>query len=342
MVNNVTEIKDKFSVVVPVLNAKEHLRVCLGSILIAMHRYANAELIVLDNGSDDGSYEILLKEYSQRANIQQIHGVSVSELRNRGAALAEGEFLAFVDSDCLIVPDYFEHALHILRTYADAAGSQPVLEDDSRNWIERTWHSVHMTYRDEFVKSISAGNLVIKRQVFLAIGGFDKTMISCEDDDLGLRLNKLGFKVYQARALRSVHAGADENLREFFFKSAWRSMGMFRMLKHGWINKPVLVTFVHLALCIVAVANLASHGSVLTRLLVCAVLVNLAPAVTVLYRMLRAKRSLDAPFKLAVLYHIFFIARAYAMGKMIISLGASPERKIALSERLHNSAKTPQ
>ncbi len=58
------EIKNKFSVVVPVLNSKDHLRGCLDSIQAAMERYGNAELIVLDNGSDDGSYEILCEEYA--------------------------------------------------------------------------------------------------------------------------------------------------------------------------------------------------------------------------------------------------------------------------------------
>jgi len=56
------EIRDKFSVVVPVLNAKDFLHRSLDSILAAMDRYGNAELVVLDNGSTDGSYEILLQE----------------------------------------------------------------------------------------------------------------------------------------------------------------------------------------------------------------------------------------------------------------------------------------
>src|ERR1700693_5984465 len=109
------EVKDKFSVVVPVLNSKNHLRPCLDSILAAMERYRNTELIVLDNGSDDGSYEILLNEYGTRARIQQVCGVPVGALRNRGAALAEAEFVVFIDSDCVVVPYYFEQALSVVQ-----------------------------------------------------------------------------------------------------------------------------------------------------------------------------------------------------------------------------------
>ena len=65
------EITDKFSVVVPMLNSKEHIRGCLNSILAAMERYGNAELIVLDNGSTDGSYEILCNEYAGPARMNR-------------------------------------------------------------------------------------------------------------------------------------------------------------------------------------------------------------------------------------------------------------------------------
>jgi glycosyltransferase involved in cell wall biosynthesis len=337
------EIKSKFSVVVPVLNSKNYLRASLDSILIAMEQYGNAELIVLDNGSDDGSYEILRKEYDRRARIQQVCGISVSALRNRGAILAEGEFIAFIDSDCRVIPDYFNQAFEILRNRADATGCQPALEDTSPHWIERTWHAIQMPDGEQFARSISAGNLVIKRQAFFAVDGFDEEMISCEDDDLGMRLNKAGFKLYQTSAVRAVHAGADQSLRVFFFKSAWRSMGMFRMLKHGWMSKPLFITFAHLLLCIAAIANLSAYReSWLTRAAVFVIFINFAPLLTILYRRIQTRRALFAPLKLMLLYHIFFVARFYSTWKMIVSFGDSPERKIAMSARLHNSAKTSE
>ena len=188
-----TNTKNRFSVVVPVLNAKKHLRACLDSILRAIERYPNAELIVLDNGSVDGSYEILLREYGDRARIQQIRGLPVGALRNRGAALAEGEFVVFIDSDCTVIPDYFEQALAVLqRTNADATGSEYGL-DDSCHWIERTWYLIHTPSSDGLVKFITSGNLVIRRTAFLAVCGFDENMISCEDMDLGARLNAAEF-----------------------------------------------------------------------------------------------------------------------------------------------------
>jgi GT2 family glycosyltransferase len=334
-------IKDKFSVVVPVLNSKSHLRGCLNSILAAMERHGNAELIVLDNGSDDGSYEILCQEYSGRARVEQIRGVTVSTLRNRGAELAGGEYIAFIDSDCLIGPDYFEQALPVLRTLADATGCEYALDDDS-NWIQKTWNALHVPGVDGIVNYIVSGNLVIKRQAFFAVGGFDESMVSCEDNDLGLRLNRAGFKVYQAHAIRALHPGGEQTLGVFFRKTAWRSMGMFRMMKHSWMNKPLMITFIHLACCLAAVANLfGSYASLPIRIGISLLLVNLAPAFTVLFYALRVKR-LYAPLQSMLLYHLWFLARFYAIAMMVASLGSSAERKIAIGARLHSPAQNPE
>lgn len=335
------EIKNKFSVVVPVLNSKRYLRGCLDSILAAIERYGNAELIVLDNGSDDGSYEILRSEYAGRASIQQIRGITVSALRNRGAEQTTGEFIAFIDSDCLIGPDYFQQALHVLRSLADATGSEYAV-DESCNWIQKTWDALHVPADDGFVRYIVSGNLVIKRRAFFSVGGFDEAMISCEDNDLGLRLNKAGFKVYQAHAVRALHPGGEQTVRAFFRKNAWRSMGMFRMMKNSWISKPVFITFAHLFCCMAAIATvLGPRPWLLIRVAVSVVLVNLAPAFTVLFYATRVKR-LYAPLRAVFLYHLWFLARFYAMGQIMVSLGVSPERKIAIGARLHSSAETQE
>src|SRR5579885_1084525 len=129
-----------FSVIVPVLNSRGYLHTCLNSILQAANQFGNAkvELIVVDNGSTDGSYELLLNEYASHATVQQFRDITVGALRNRGVALSSGEFLSFIDSDCEIHPDYFERAEQILRTSADATGCQVDIPDQP-HWIEKTW-----------------------------------------------------------------------------------------------------------------------------------------------------------------------------------------------------------
>jgi glycosyltransferase involved in cell wall biosynthesis len=319
------EIEGRFSVIVPVFNSKEHLHLCLNSILTAMDRYRNAEVIVLDNGSDDGSYEILLDEYSRRARVEQLRGVTVAALRNRGAALAKGEFLSFLDSDCIMDPGYFEQAFNILLTCADATGSKHELPP-SPNWIEKTWYEIHARPRDGLVNYINSGNFAIKRRVFLAVGGFDETMIGTEDAELCLRLNRGGFRIYEAHAARAVHLGGDTSLRIFFRKTAWRSLGAFGLLKSTWMTMPLLTTFAHLLLCMGAVVNLVvTPASLLPRLVVFFFLVNLAPTATIMYRGWQIKHFY-APGKAILLYHVYFLARLYSMCKLIFSLDTSSPR----------------
>jgi glycosyltransferase involved in cell wall biosynthesis len=334
--------KNRFSVVVPVLNAKKHLRACIESILKAIERYGNAELIVVDNGSVDGSYEILLNEYGDRARIQQIRGLPVGALRNRGAALGDGEFVTFIDSDCTVIPDYFEQALAVLqRTNADATGSEYGL-DDSCHWIERTWYLIHTPGSDGLVKFITSGNLVIRRAAFLAVSGFDENMISCEDMDLGARLNRAGFKVYQAHSVRALHAGGDKSLRVFFLKNAWRSMGMLGMFRNSWLFKPAFTLFGYALLWGVAVVSLfGSHSAFVTRIALFIVLINLAPVLTIIYRGWQVKRF-HAPFRSILLYHLYFLAQLFAMWKVLVSLGLSTQLKHAISVRLHGSARGQQ
>lgn len=108
------------SVVVPVYNVKDYLRCCLNSII--QQTYSNIELILVDDGSTDGS-EMICDEYSKLdSRIKCIHqeNQGLSAARNIGIENAEGEYIAFVDSDDYISPLYVETLLeHIITNDAD-------------------------------------------------------------------------------------------------------------------------------------------------------------------------------------------------------------------------------
>lgn len=96
------------SVIIPVYNCEKWIGRCLDSIIC--QSYSDLEIIVIDDGSDDGSYPII-KEYSQKDGRIKIHSNSnhgVGFTRNYGISLANGEYIAFVDSDDYVESDYFE------------------------------------------------------------------------------------------------------------------------------------------------------------------------------------------------------------------------------------------
>lgn len=108
------------SVIVPVYNCKDYLERCIKSILT--QSYQHIQLILVDDGSTDGSGEICDYYASQDSRVQVIHQVNsgVSAARNRGMNAATGEFLYFVDSDDAIVKDAIEIAVRSFEEDVDA------------------------------------------------------------------------------------------------------------------------------------------------------------------------------------------------------------------------------
>ena len=113
-------MKDVISVIVPVYNVSAYLPECLDSIL--SQDYEKLEVILIDDGSTDDSGAIC-DAYAQRDNrIRVIHqkNCGLSGARNAGLDAAEGEWIAFVDSDDTITPDFCAKLYHA----AQEAGAQ--------------------------------------------------------------------------------------------------------------------------------------------------------------------------------------------------------------------------
>ena len=107
------DTKIRTSVIIPVYNTAEYLEECLDSVIAQTQK--EIELILVDDGSDDGSLEIL-KEYAERypfvTLLQQNH-LYQGTARNRGLEIARGEYIYFMDSDDDIRPELFEKAYAI-------------------------------------------------------------------------------------------------------------------------------------------------------------------------------------------------------------------------------------
>ena len=97
--------KEKISVLVPVYNAEEHIPKCIESIL--NQTYKNIELIIVNDGSSDKSYDIIEEYKNKDDRIIAIHteNKGVSHARNTALDNAKGSFITFVDSDDYIDKD---------------------------------------------------------------------------------------------------------------------------------------------------------------------------------------------------------------------------------------------
>lgn len=104
-------ITDKVSIIIPVYRSKQYLTQCMESIL--NQTYKNIEIILIDDGSDDGSFQLCNNYELKFNNVSCIHqkNKGVSSARNVGIMNATGKYILFVDSDDYISSDYIEKAM---------------------------------------------------------------------------------------------------------------------------------------------------------------------------------------------------------------------------------------
>lgn len=110
------------SIIVPVYQVKDYVGECVASLLA--QTYTNLEILLVDDGSTDGSGEICDRYAERESRVRVIHqenqGPSVA--RNAGLDTAKGEYVAFVDSDDVVLPDFIEALYRLVKKYqADIA-----------------------------------------------------------------------------------------------------------------------------------------------------------------------------------------------------------------------------
>jgi CDP-glycerol glycerophosphotransferase len=170
----------RVSVVVPVYNVAPYLEACLTS--LARQTLADLEVVMVDDGSTDGSPAIAERFARQDARFQLVRqaNAGLGAARNTGAAHASGEFLAFVDSDDIVPRDAYELLLGALdRTGSDFAcgnvrrltpfGTAPALF--LGNAFDRTRLRTHITRHPRLLLDRTAWNKLFRRS-FWDLHGF--------------------------------------------------------------------------------------------------------------------------------------------------------------------------
>lgn len=186
------------SVIIPVYNRKNFIRHCLESVL-AQDFKGDYEIIVVDDGSTDGTVEIL-KEFSSRVKLHlSPANQGVSSARNQGARLAQGQFVAMIDSDCLAHPQWLSQ---LVLPFEQDNGIMMVggkVEDIAHNYWQMVNKglSTFVSHHSEFVKQLIGCNMAFRRE-FILKNPYDPRFKFAAGDDTELcwRCRELGFKVY--------------------------------------------------------------------------------------------------------------------------------------------------
>ncbi len=158
--------------------------------------YGRQEVIVVDDGSTDGTLEALEAEYGPRVTLLRTERLGVSGARNHGMTAARGDYIAFLDSDDEWEPGKLEAQVTFLETRRDFG---MVLTDVGQMDRQRRTYEV-LRRRDAIPEdgvvlkhvlrqpALVPSSLLVRRQVIEDVGMFDTTLATAEDIDFHLRV----------------------------------------------------------------------------------------------------------------------------------------------------------
>jgi len=207
------ETLPEISIVIPVKDRADELQRCLTSISNLNYPQENLQIIVVDDGSCDDSAQVA-RNHGALAVPSGGCGRGPAAARNVGAALAGGEILAFIDSDCSASREWLNELLPAFGNPQMAAVGGQVDGMCNQSIVDRyesTMSSLSLGSRERTGSSgsdtfyLPSCNLLVRRSAFRSAGGFKDEMHVGEDVDLTWRLRDSGWSIAYIPAGNVLH-----------------------------------------------------------------------------------------------------------------------------------------
>jgi glycosyltransferase involved in cell wall biosynthesis len=182
-----SNMKPRFSVVVPARNEERFIGQCLESIRLAAAPYPDqVEVIVVLNRCFDKTEEIA---HAFGARTIREDARNLAKIRNAGARSALGQILVTIDADSTMSPDTLVAIDRALSSGTTVGGGTPIRPDRFSQGIQATLWLLNLLL---LIFRFSGGLFWCRREDFEAIGGFDENLVSGEDVDFAMRLKAYG------------------------------------------------------------------------------------------------------------------------------------------------------
>jgi glycosyltransferase involved in cell wall biosynthesis len=205
------------STVIPTYNRRALIQRSVDSALA--QTYPRQEIIVVDDGSTDGTGDLLRELFGARIRYVWQRNGGVSSARNHGMRLARGELIALLDSDDLWDATKLEKQVAFLADHTDYG---MVLTDVRR--VDGAGKPIDVFRRRDVIRAdgdvladvllnpaLVPASILIRRQVFEQLGGFDESLRTAEDIEFHLRI-AAAFKVGVIDEVLTIAARANDGL----------------------------------------------------------------------------------------------------------------------------------
>ncbi len=234
----------QLSVIIVNYNVKHFLGQCLSSVRKAC-RNLEAEVLVIDNHSADGSAEYLPGRFPEISFIWKTGNAGFARANNEGWRQARGEYVLFLNPDTLLAEDSLEQCLNFMRQRPDAGalgvkmidGTGAFLPESKRGlpgpwaafckmtgltrlfprsrWLARYYLGHLDAAHSHPVDVLSGACMLVKREVLEQTGGFDEDyFMYAEDIDLSYRILQAGWRNYYFAGTRILHFKGESTVRE--------------------------------------------------------------------------------------------------------------------------------
>lgn len=250
-----------FSFIIPALNEEKHIAGTIGSIHGVMRQLSfDYQIVVVDNGSSDKTLEIA-KELNARTFIQP--KLNISELRNYGAANSFGRILIFLDADVSLTSSWqihFSQTLERIEAGEKMVTGSHCAPPDSGNLLHAYWFKG--LYEDNRNTHIGSAHMIMSRNAFDEIGGFDENYSTGEDYEFCCQAKQKGYRILNNPDLKVIHHDFPSSLPRFIRREAWHGRSDFNNVASWKGSKVALAASIFLVLHMLMFAGFFSESKI--------------------------------------------------------------------------------
>jgi GT2 family glycosyltransferase len=267
------------SVIIVNFDGEEFLRETL--LALRNQTFRDFEVIIVDNGSTDGSADDLERRWSTlNLRVERLpNNVGFAAANNIGAMLARGEWLALLNPDAFPRPDWLELLVNTAIAHPEFVSfascllqaKAPMLLDGAGDMYHVSglaWRRHHgepisaIENKSEEIFSACAATALYRRDAFLAVGGFDEFFFCYHEDvDLGFRLRLQGYRCLYVPEAVVYHVGAGSSVNNPSLRIYW---GHRNLVWTYTKNMPGLLFWlclpIHLVMTVAYLIYFTSHG----------------------------------------------------------------------------------